>query len=226
MEIEQQVKLPSSIDSLDNLLKAISNGARFVVFQYCVSPIVLSWRRFSPAILVLDDSELEEYKIKYNQISRFFGWWSIPYGPRNTLRSFRVNAKGGIDMTEDILLNLTDKVFTNSSVTLLKTNQWFIHPNDDVISAFNKTCKRFENNPEYVEFAIGLFINTQENERPYLVIGLRCRTNYEARALDVNKELYKHFSSSSIFKFVNLGGNSEEAKRLATQGFSFEFKRS
>ncbi len=219
--VEQTVKMPETINSKKKLLDAIENGARFLVFQYCISPLAFALTRFSPAILVLTDEDVEDYSNDYDRISKLFGWWSIPYGPRNTLRSIRVNAKGGINMTEDILLNLSERIFTESALTLTITNQWFIHPNRDVLSAFKSTVSSnvFVN---FTKLIIGLYVNTDEFEEPYLVIGIDSSFNFEKAKGVTEAELYKHFSRYSKFTFVDLSTESDVGSKLITQGISSE----
>jgi NhaP-type Na+/H+ or K+/H+ antiporter len=92
--------------SLDQLQKQVEKGGTFVMYQYCISILlVLSLRRFSPAYFIPANESKSKYKAKYNRLSSIFGWWGIPRGIVYTLSSYKINRNGGIDVTEDILYN-------------------------------------------------------------------------------------------------------------------------
>mgnify|MGYP001574082852 CR=1 FL=1 len=218
MKIIQRLDIPSEVNSKEQLLAAIHNGARFVVFQYCVSVVALSMVRYSPAILILDTTRIEEKVSYYNRLSRFFGWWSIPYGISETLRSIRLNSSGGIDMTEDIMLNFNESMFATQELELVKTNQLFIKPNKDIISCFDRAMSDLVGVIDFKEVVIGLFINTEEYETPYLVIGINSAIELSQCDEVLSNALYKHFTSHTKFSFIDLNADSELSKRLLLQG--------
>ncbi len=73
------LQIPTDL-TLEVLKKQIENGSRFVVFQYCIS-FALTFRRFSPAILIARNESIEPYQSKYNVLTVLFGWWGIPWEP-------------------------------------------------------------------------------------------------------------------------------------------------
>lgn len=220
LKITQKLEIPEKINSKEKLLDAISRGARFVVFQYCISPLAISLIRYSPAILLFTEEDFDSKSSSYNQLSRSFGWWSFPYGPRETLRSIRVNENGGVDITEDILLNFQESMFETQEIELTKTNQLFINPDSDVLQAFSETVKMPSVQNDFRDIVIGLYINTEEYEKPYLVIGLETNLDFNKAVAVLKEELYKHFSKFSKFEFISLDAKSELTDKLKLQGVS------
>ena len=166
----------------------------------------------------MDEESLKERASQYNSLSRTFGWWSFPYGISETLKSLRINNAGGVDMTEDILLNYTDEMFASQEVELVKTNQLFIVPNSDTVSCFNRTMDDLNGVFDYNDVVIGLYINTEEYEDPYLVIGVSAPYSITESEEILSKALYKHFTSHTKFVFVDLNEGNEFTKRLLLQG--------
>ncbi len=92
--------------TIEELTEKVNQGARFVIFQYCISLIfAVTLRRFSPAYLIQSNNGQAKFKKKYNRISFIFGWWGISWGPIKTIQSLRINNMGGLDVTEDLILN-------------------------------------------------------------------------------------------------------------------------
>jgi hypothetical protein len=85
------------------LRDAVGQGARFVLFQYCVSVIVLSFKRSSPIFFVKPGESVAAKGLPYCLISLFAGWWGIPWGPVWTLTTLANNLGGGKDLTPAVL---------------------------------------------------------------------------------------------------------------------------
>jgi hypothetical protein len=81
----------------------IQQGAKFVVFEYCFSIIVLSFRRSSGFFYVRPDENALGKGWKYTLLSLFFGWWGIPWGPIWTVASIARNLRGGRDVTHELV---------------------------------------------------------------------------------------------------------------------------
>ncbi|MDR2006778.1 MAG: hypothetical protein LBP78_06015 [Acidaminococcales bacterium] len=93
--------------SLPDLKREIAQGARFVVFPYCVSIVVMTFRRSSrPYFLRATQSSLPA-ALKYILVSLLFGWWGIPWGPIYTVGSLFANLSGGKDITKEIMEDIT-----------------------------------------------------------------------------------------------------------------------
>lgn len=103
-----QLIIPTEIN-YSQLEIHIQNGAKFRIYSYTISLFfTITLKRLSPAILILDN-EGNAYQKKYNNLTRCFGWWCIPWGPIHSIKSIRTNKSGGLDVTADILLNLDEE---------------------------------------------------------------------------------------------------------------------
>jgi hypothetical protein len=92
----------------DQVRQAIAAGARFVLFPFCVSIVVLTFKRSSPIYFLKPGEGTFARQIPFTLISLLGGWWGIPWGPIWTIASIYTNLAGGKDVTNEILraLNL------------------------------------------------------------------------------------------------------------------------
>jgi len=99
-ELIKKVKLPNM--PRQQLKDELQSGTKIIVFQYCFSIFILSFKRPSPAFLVKVNESQWNLGIKYSLISFLFGWWGIPWGPIWTISTLFRNLKGGVDVTYDV----------------------------------------------------------------------------------------------------------------------------
>jgi hypothetical protein len=85
----------------------LGRGARFILYQYCVSVLVLTFKRSSDIYFVRTGESAVSRGFVFSLISLFFGWWGIPWGPIYTIQSLWVNFSGGRDVTSEVLASLT-----------------------------------------------------------------------------------------------------------------------
>ncbi|HEX8882297.1 MAG TPA: hypothetical protein VF749_19785 [Candidatus Acidoferrum sp.] len=81
----------------------IHRGGRFVFFQYCVSIVVLTFRRASDVYFLRQGENALTKGLPFTLLSLVAGWWGIPWGPIYTLQSVYNNSRGGQDVTESVL---------------------------------------------------------------------------------------------------------------------------
>ncbi len=74
-------------------------GARFVVYEYVISLIVVTWRRPSPVFYIRPGESTARYHWPYSLITLLLGWWGFPWGPAFTIGAIRDNLRGGRDVT-------------------------------------------------------------------------------------------------------------------------------
>lgn len=84
----------------------LQNGARFVIFQYCISIIVMSFRRSSDIYFVRAGESVVGRHIGFTLLTAVLGWWGIPWGPIYSVQSLYCNLRGGKDVTQDVLRHL------------------------------------------------------------------------------------------------------------------------
>lgn len=88
--------------STTELREAIAAGARIIRYDFTVSLLITTLQRKSGAHLLRPGEHAARKGWSYTLVSALFGWWGIPDGPRQTLKSIRSNMRGGRDVTEDV----------------------------------------------------------------------------------------------------------------------------
>jgi len=87
----------------DQINFELQRGARFVVFEYCISIIILTFKRTSAVCFIKQGESAFGRALLYSLISLLFGWWGIPWGPIYTIGSLITNLRGGKDVTGDFI---------------------------------------------------------------------------------------------------------------------------
>jgi hypothetical protein len=95
------------IKSGGQLQQEIQQGAKFVVFQYCISILIITFRRSSDVYFVSHEESAVVKGLPFTVLSLLLGWWGIPWGPIYTIQSVWVNFSGGRDVTREILASMT-----------------------------------------------------------------------------------------------------------------------
>lgn len=85
--------------SQDQLRYELARGGRFIVFRYCISVIIITFRRISPAYFIKAGESHVGPSVRYSLISCFLGWWGIPWGLIFTPEAILKNLVGGVDVT-------------------------------------------------------------------------------------------------------------------------------
>jgi len=84
----------------------IQRGAKFVLFQYCISIIVLTFRRPSDIYFLRQGENPVVKGLPFTLLSLVAGWWGIPWGPIYTIQSVYNNSRGGKDVTQAVVNSL------------------------------------------------------------------------------------------------------------------------
>ena len=84
----------------------IQRGAKFVFFQYCVSVVVVTFRRPSGIYFIRAGENAFLKGLPFTLLSLVAGWWGIPWGPIYTIQSVYNNSRGGKDVTQAIANSL------------------------------------------------------------------------------------------------------------------------
>ena len=90
----------------DQLYMELQTGGQFVIFQYCISIIVITFRRNSDVYFVRANESAGAKGFKYSLLTLLLGWWGIPWGPIYSIGSLLINFKGGKDVTQEVLASL------------------------------------------------------------------------------------------------------------------------
>jgi len=95
--------------SPDQLRHEIERGGRFVIFEYCISVLVLSFKRVSGIHFIKVEESAFKKGAAFSLISLLCGWWGIPWGPIWTISTLVTNCRGGRDITPQVLQSLSTK---------------------------------------------------------------------------------------------------------------------
>jgi hypothetical protein len=91
----------------DQLALEAQRGARFVIYQYCISVVVLTFRRNSPIQFIPAGQSPTAKGMPWTLLSFFLGWWGFPFGLIYTPMVLYKNLNGGIDVTQNVLSALS-----------------------------------------------------------------------------------------------------------------------
>lgn len=81
----------------------LQRGARFVYYQYCISVLILTFKRPSDIYFIRPGESSIMQGLKFSLVSVLLGWWGIPWGPIYTIHSLWVNFGGGKDVTQNVV---------------------------------------------------------------------------------------------------------------------------
>jgi hypothetical protein len=81
----------------------VNRGGKFVSFQYCISIIILTFKRSSDIYFIPAGQSAVLRGLPFVALSLLLGWWGIPWGPIYTIWSLVVDLKGGQDVTAEVL---------------------------------------------------------------------------------------------------------------------------
>ena len=81
----------------------IGRGGRFVMYQYCISVLVMTFKRGSNVYFLKADEGSVGKGVGFSMITLLLGWWGIPWGPIYTVQTLWVNFRGGRDVTQEIV---------------------------------------------------------------------------------------------------------------------------
>jgi len=90
----------------EEIERELQRGARFVVYQYAVSILVMSFMRGSNIYFLRGGESGRGARWTCTLASLLFGWWGIPWGPIFTIQAVAANLGGGKDVTNDVLAQL------------------------------------------------------------------------------------------------------------------------
>ena len=93
--------------SNDQVQFEIQRGAKLVCYQYCISIMVMSFRRSSDCYFVRAGESRVSKGLPWILLSLVAGWWGIPWGPIFTIQSLVTNFQGGKDLTTEFSARLS-----------------------------------------------------------------------------------------------------------------------
>jgi hypothetical protein len=92
--------------SLQQVQEEVSRGGKFVVFSYCFSIVVMSFKRPTDIYFIRADQNAFLKSLPWTVISLLVGWWGIPWGIIYTFSSLFNNIKGGRNVSTEVLQSI------------------------------------------------------------------------------------------------------------------------
>jgi len=211
--------------SYAEIVERAKNGGHFVVYQYTISLLAITLRRLTSVHFIDKEEAKSKYASTANIISAILGWWAIPFGPVRTIQSFALNKKGGVVVTQDILLNLKEEDFNKGIVIIEEIYSPFHTLNKTEEKYLRKSLEKFmELSPGLREAYFALYVNVPDGVEPYFVIGLpedflgTERIFYEDQVRELKKILHKYFQKNATFEFISLKPGDTLSERLIEMG--------
>lgn len=84
----------------------LDRGAKFVVYEYCISILITTLRRTSNIYFIKHRESRIGRGLIFTLVTLLFGWWAFPAGPFIAFGAIHTNLKGGRDVTADTLASL------------------------------------------------------------------------------------------------------------------------
>jgi hypothetical protein len=84
----------------------IDNGAKFVIYSYCISVIILTFRRRSDIYFIKPGQNSVAKGLEWTLLTFLLGWWGIPWGPIYSIGALSTNLSGGKNVTDQIRTSL------------------------------------------------------------------------------------------------------------------------
>ena len=88
-----------------DLAQLLDQGGRVVVFSYCVSALIITFKR-SATVLVRPGQSVGSAGLPYTMLSLVAGWWGFPFGLIFTPWAIFENLSGGKDVTAQVRASL------------------------------------------------------------------------------------------------------------------------
>jgi hypothetical protein len=88
--------------------EGLKAGGRFVVFEYCISFVVVTLRRPTDVYFLRPGQWGFVRGLPYTLLSLLLGWWGVPWGFIYTPLAVFTNLSGGCDVTAAVLARLNE----------------------------------------------------------------------------------------------------------------------
>lgn len=96
-----QIKGSKGITANDVRLE-LRRGGKLVRYHYCISCLILTFRRSSDVYLVKAGESAAVKGLGYTLLSLLLGWWGFPWGIIYTFEAVTTNLSGGVDVTAEV----------------------------------------------------------------------------------------------------------------------------
>lgn len=91
------------------LQSELDDGGKFVVYEYCISVLVMTFRRTSDIYFIKGNESRVTKGLSYTLMSFILGWWGFPWGFIYTPGAIITNLSGGKDVTNEVVASLRNQ---------------------------------------------------------------------------------------------------------------------
>ncbi|HYG52590.1 MAG TPA: hypothetical protein VD905_16880 [Flavobacteriales bacterium] len=84
----------------------INRGGKFVLYTYCISVIVMSFKRPSSIYFIKSNENAFVKGLPFSLTSLLLGWWGIPWGIIYTFGCLFSNIGGGKNVTTEVMQSI------------------------------------------------------------------------------------------------------------------------
>jgi hypothetical protein len=92
--------------SREQVAAEVQRGAKFVIFQYCISILIMTFRRGTDIYYVRPGESTIGRGLPYTLLTFLLGWWGIPWGPIYSVQCLATNLGGGRNVTDEVLRSM------------------------------------------------------------------------------------------------------------------------
>lgn len=92
--------------TVGQVTEGVKAGGRFVIFEYCVSILIMSFKRSSSIYYIAPGHGTAGKSLPFTATSLLFGWWGIPWGFIYTPMALATNFRGGRDVTGAVMASI------------------------------------------------------------------------------------------------------------------------
>jgi len=89
--------------SSEEIAAEVARGGHFVYFTWCVSIIIMTFKRSSDVHFIRTGESAAKRGLPYTLLTLVAGWWGIPWGPIYSLQCLGTNLSGGKDVTDQVV---------------------------------------------------------------------------------------------------------------------------
>lgn len=97
--------------SVEDIREEVAKGGRFVQYIWCVSIVVMSFKRPTDVFFIRSDESAAAKALPYTLLTLFLGWWGFPWGIIYSFQCLGVNTNGGYDLTEEFMQSINASLY-------------------------------------------------------------------------------------------------------------------
>lgn len=204
--------------SFEEVMKAKDNGGSFVTYQWIIPlPLIYPIKRLSKVYFIPSGQKKSAHALSFNIVSSIIGWWGFPWGPTAVYRAISINRSGGVDVTADVYLNLTEEGYAQGKFKLEKSAIHFAEPANSELKELRKVFQGFIDRYELKKMPIvGLYLQDKANSKSPTIIGFH--EDISNRKEEISKAIYKRFFKHYQFELIHLENPPNDYIELENQG--------